>query len=106
MALGKLIICAALALALSACMTGERIAEVRAGMSKDQVLAVLGRPDGFAQNGASETLTYSNRIMSGFSWDRADYHVVLSSGVVTSYGPGTVRQNSSPVSTAVVIPIR
>jgi hypothetical protein len=90
------------------CTTGERMGDIRAGMTKDQVIAVLGRPDGFAQSGSTEALTYSNRLMSGFSWDRADYHVILSSGVVTAYGPGTVRQNSAPgnVRTLVLIPIR
>jgi hypothetical protein len=90
------------------CATGERMGDVRAGMTKDQVIAVLGRPDGYAQSGSTEALTYSNRLMSGFSWDRADYHVMLSSGVVTAYGPGTVRQNSAPgnISTLVLIPIR
>ena len=56
------------------------MSNIRAGMTKDQVITVLGRPDGFAQSGATEALTYSNRLMSGFSWDRADYHVMLSIG--------------------------
>jgi hypothetical protein len=63
------------------CTTGDLMGDLRAGMTKDQVLAVLGRPDGFAQSGSTEALTYSNRLMSGFSWDRADYHVILTSGV-------------------------
>jgi hypothetical protein len=90
------------------CTTGERMGDVRAGMTKDQVIAVLGRPDGYAQSGSTEALTYSNRLMSGFSWDRADYHVMFSSGIVTAYGPGTVRQNSAPgnIRTLVLIPIR
>jgi hypothetical protein len=84
------------------------MSNIRAGMTKDQVITVLGRPDGFAQSGATEALTYSNRLMSGFSWDRADYHVMLSSGLVTAYGPGTVRQNSAPgnIRTLVLIPAR
>jgi hypothetical protein len=90
------------------CTTGERMADVRAGMTKDQVIAVLGRPDGYAQSGSTEALTYSNRLMSAWAWDRADYHVMLSSGVVTAYGPGTVRQNSAPgnIRTLVLIPLR
>jgi hypothetical protein len=90
------------------CTTGERMGDIRAGMTKDQVIAVLGRPDGFAQSGSTEALTYSNRLMSGFSWDRADYHVILSKGVVTAYGPGTVRQNSAPgnFGALVLIPMR
>ena len=90
------------------CVTGDQMSNIRAGMTKDQVIAVLGRPDGYAQSGSTEALTYSNRLMSGFSWDRADYHVMLSSGLVTAYGPGTVRQNSAPgnIRTLVLIPIR
>jgi hypothetical protein len=87
------------------CTTGERMGDIRAGMTKDQVIAVLGRPDGFAQSGSTHALTYKTRLMSGFSWD---YHAILSSGVVTAYGPGTVRQNSAPgnVRTLILIPIR
>jgi hypothetical protein len=90
------------------CTTGDLMANVRAGMTKDQVIAVLGSPDGYAQSGSTESLTYGNRLMSGFSWDRADYHVIFTSGVVTAYGPGTVRQNSAPgnIRTLVLIPIR
>jgi hypothetical protein len=29
----------------------ERMGDIRAGMTKDQVIAVLGTPDGFAQSG-------------------------------------------------------
>ena len=54
------------------CTTGDQMSNIRAGMTKDQVITVLGRPDGFAQSGATEALTYSNRLMSGFSWDRAE----------------------------------
>jgi hypothetical protein len=88
------------------CTTGELIGNLRAGMTKDQVIAVLGNPDGYTQSGSTEALTYGNRLMSGFSWDRADYHVILTSGAVTAYGPGTVRQNSAPVRALVLIPLR
>jgi hypothetical protein len=107
-ALGATASTVASAACLFFCTTGEQIGDLRAGMTKDQVIAVLGRPDGFAQSGSTEALTYSNRLMSGFSWDRADYHVILSSSLVTAYGPGTVRQNSAPgnIRTLVLIPIR
>jgi hypothetical protein len=88
------------------CTTGDQMGDIRAGMTKNQVIALLGRPDGFRQSGSTEALTYSNRLMSGFSWDRADYHVILSSGVVTAYGTGTIRQNSSPLRTFILIPLR
>jgi hypothetical protein len=88
------------------CTTGELMGNIRAGMTKGQVIAILGTPDGFAQSGSSQALSYKNRLISGFSWDRADYHVIISSGVVTAYGPGTVRQNSAPVGMLFLIPLR
>jgi hypothetical protein len=90
------------------CVTGDQMSNIRAGMTKAQVIVVLGQPDGYARAGSTEALTYTNRLMSGFSWDRADYQVILTSGVVTSYGPGTVRQNSAPgnFGTLILIPLR
>ena len=46
-------------------------------MTKAQVVAVLGRPDGYKQIEAHEIYRYSNRLSSGWSWDRADYNVVF-----------------------------
>lgn len=95
-------------LALTACTTGERISDLRPGMTKEQVTTMLGQPDGYSQAGEMEALTYGNRLMSGFSWDRADYHVMLTNGRVTGYGPGTVRQNRPPgsVGTLILVPVR
>ena len=67
------------------CVTGDQMSNIRAGMNKAQVITLLGQPDGYAQSGSTEALTYSNRLMSGFSWDRADYQVILTSGLVTAY---------------------
>jgi hypothetical protein len=66
------------------------MADMRDGMSKDQVVAMLGPPDGYARNGNTEVLTYADRLVSGWDWDRADYRVSLSDGRVTSYGPGPI----------------
>ena len=35
--------------------------------------------------------------MSGWSWDRTDYHVILHQGQVAAYGNGEVRQNDPNV---------
>ena len=79
---------------LLACATGEKITRLGAGMSKQQVIDTPGCPDGFRTSGEYEALTYTNRLISGWSWDRADYHVILQNGRVVQYGAGTVRQNS------------
>jgi hypothetical protein len=91
---------------LVACITGDQVAQLRPGMSKDDVLAKMGNPDGFRRANNTEALIYANRLMSGWSWDRADYVVLLEDGRVTQYGPGTVRQNSPNVGTLLFVPIR
>lgn len=94
---------APLALLLGGCPTGSQMSQVDVGMGRDQVLSIMGRPDGDRVVGTSEALTYSNRLMSGWGWDRADYHVVLTDGRVVAYGPGVVRQNSGP-NVLVIVP--
>ena len=89
---------------LAGCFTGELISQVDVGMSREQVIGILGRTDGDRSAGDSEALTYSNRLMSGWSWDRADYHVVLTNGRVSAYGAGVVRQNSPNV--LAIVPLR
>ncbi|MDZ4371576.1 MAG: hypothetical protein U1C74_09180 [Phenylobacterium sp.] len=80
-----------------AAITGNAFKKLEEGMSKDRVIAILGKPDGFTRNGNVEVLTYRNRMMSGWSWDRADYYVVLTEGRITSYGTGEVREREAPV---------
>jgi hypothetical protein len=54
--------------ALIGCATGERMRSLREGMSKDEVIGVLGNPDGFQRSDDYEALRYANRLMSGWSW--------------------------------------
>jgi hypothetical protein len=50
-------------------------------------------------------MTYSNRLMPGWSWgDTADYNVVLTYGRVSAYGPGVVRETSHNVLD--IVPLR
>ena len=44
------------------CTTGDQMSNIRAGMTKAQVIAALGQPDGYSQAGSTEALTYSNRL--------------------------------------------
>jgi hypothetical protein len=97
----------ALALVLSACVTGDGVRDLELGMTRDQVIDELGRPDGQRREGRDEALLYTNRLISGWSWDRADYVVLLRDGAVVEYGAGAVRQNRvGGVSTLVLVPIR
>lgn len=96
----------ALSAALVGCVTGELMQSVREGMSKDEVIGVLGNPDGFQRSGEYESLRYTNRLISGWSWDRADYNVILRNGRVLEYGPGQVRQRDPNTSTLILVPLR
>ena len=62
--------------------------DIHEGMSKSDVVSVLGNPDGYQRSGEYEALRYANRLISGWSWNRTDYTVVLRDGRVSEYGPG------------------
>lgn len=89
---------------LAGCVTGERMSQLQVGMSKSQVIAILGKNDGYASVDGNEILKYSNRLSSGWSHDRADYNVVLKDGSVVEYGAGEVRSKGSGVVT--IIPLK
>jgi len=76
---------------VSACATGERIVRLEPGMTKVQIVDVMGRPDGFKTQEGYEVLRYTNRLISGWSWDRADYNIVMKDGKLVEYGAGEVR---------------
>lgn len=98
--------CALACLLLVGCTTGEQVREIRPDQTRAEVERTLGRPDGYQRNGNAEALTYAQRLMSGWSWDRADYHVILVDGRVTSYGPGVIRPSSGPmVGTLLIVPL-
>lgn len=96
----------ALVVPLSACVTGERMRSIREGMSKDEIIATLGNPDGFQRSGDYEALGYTNRLISGWSWDRADYNVILRNGRVVEYGAGQVRQREPNTNILILVPIK
>ena len=52
--------------------------------------------DGYKQIAGHEVYRYSNRLSSGWSWDRADYNVVFKNEPVVEYGAGQVRPKSCP----------
>ena len=92
---------------LASCATGEKMVRLEPGMTKSQVIDVMGRPDGFKAEGDYEVLRYTNRLISGWSWDRADYNVLLKNGKVVEYGAGEVRAKQSGTSTILFLtPIR
>jgi SmpA / OmlA family. len=86
---------ASLTLLSASCVTGEKMSSLSPGMTKDQVISLLGHPDGYQAEGDSEVLRYTNKLVSGFSWDRADYYAILRGGKLVEYGAGQVRQDQN-----------
>jgi hypothetical protein len=84
-----------LTLLATSCVTGEKMSSLSPGMTKDQVISLLGHPDGYQAEGDSEVLRYTNKLVSGWSWDRADYYAILRGGKLIEYGAGQVRQDQN-----------
>lgn len=75
---------------LSGCATGSQIKQLHIGMSRAGVISEVGAPDGDSMKGNAEVLTYADRLVSGWKWDRANYVVVLKNKKVVAYGPPQV----------------
>ena len=100
----RIVLLLTMLLAISGCVTGEKMSSLRPGMSKAEVVSILGQPDGYRTAGEQEVLSWNNRLSSGWAWDRADYNVILTAGRVTEYGQGEVRPKQN--GTLVIIPLR
>jgi len=79
---------------ITGCATGEKVAQLSPGLSQVDVVGTLGRPDGFRTEDNYTILKYTNRLISGWSWDKADYFVILKNDKVTEYGSGKVREKN------------
>jgi hypothetical protein len=66
----------------SACTTGEKMSGIEPGMTRQQVVGILGRPDAVRSNGPYEQLGYTHRLITAWSCDRSDFTVVLKDGRV------------------------
>jgi hypothetical protein len=75
---------------LGGCATGEKVSSLHPGMTKEQVIHVLGRPDSYDNGEGYEIFAYNQRMMSGWSWDRADYVFRFKDDALVSYGPQNV----------------
>jgi len=83
-----------------AAVTGQKIRHMSEGMSKNEVIDLLGAPDGFQRNGEYTALKYLHRYIDGYpGWggngDRADYVVILKNDKVAEWGAGEVHINQN-----------
>ena len=92
---------------LTACTMGEQISDLQEGMSRQQVEGKLGKPDGFQRDGQLVRYQYTDRMISGWGWDRADYYAVFNDDRLVQWGTGDVREKAGPAVGAVfVVPTR
>lgn len=85
------------ALLLTGCVMGERITSLKPGMTKEQALKIAGRYDGYQIKDGVEIYRYTNKHVSGWAHDKADYVLVFKDGKLVSYGAEEVRQNQPPI---------
>jgi len=89
------ILAAVSAAVLTGCVMGERITALKPGMTKEQALKIAGRYDGYQTKDGVEIYRYTNKHVSGWSNDKADYLLVFKDGKLVSYGADEIRQNTS-----------
>jgi hypothetical protein len=101
------------ALILSACATTNgKMTDLQEGMTKDEIIQVVGGPDGYQRSGDYEVLLYLERRTSGWSYfsgaidDLVDYSVILKDGHLVEYGPGRTHQRDPNAAPFVRIPSR
>lgn len=98
----SLTLIALLSINVAAAGIRDRMARLQIGMSSRKATHLLGRPDSVRQEGEFTIWGYSHRIIDRWSWDRADFYVVLKNDFVTEYGTGEIRQDTSHQSAAIV----
>lgn len=78
----------AVCIAMSACATAEKIGGIHLGMTKQEVIAVMGPPASVSAQGRSEYLNYalSETDDQAFYGVTRPYYVRLIDGRVDSYG--------------------
>jgi hypothetical protein len=77
------------------CFHGEKITQVQPGMSIEEVKSIMGPQEGYKKIGEYEIYSYYNKLISGWAWDKADYHYIVKDGKVVEYGAGEIRQNQN-----------
>jgi hypothetical protein len=89
------LIAASMMFILAGCFHGEKISRISPGMTVQELYAEMGKQEGYRKIGDYEVYSYYNKLISGWSWDRADYHYIVKDGKIVEYGAGEIRQNQA-----------
>lgn len=83
---------------LCSCTTMRyRMTRLDLNMTEKQTLNKLGHPDSKKVIDGYELWGYSNRIITGWAWDRADFYVILKDQKLVAYGMGEARPSLIPL---------
>lgn len=89
---------------------GQKITRLQEGMTKAEVIDIIGQPDGFQRKGDYSVLKYTHRFIDNdpYNRDRADYAVILKNDKVVEWGAGEVRVKEEVNNTEVLflVPLR
>jgi len=90
-----------LSLALVGCTAGDKVSQLTPGMTKAQVIGMMGKPVGYSSNGSDEILQYlSGPPLWPTGSQISEFQVTLHAGRVTQY----VTKARQPATTLVLIP--
>ena len=81
-----------LILLTAACTLNDVMPSLREGMSPTEVKAIMGSPTGQERRGDMLGMAWTNRMISGWAWDRTDAYAVFEDDKLISWGTGDVRQ--------------
>jgi hypothetical protein len=70
----------------------KKLQKISPGDSPSFVEKKLGRADGFKISGKFKVYHYNHKLISGWAYDRADFHVIFKDDKVVEYGMGEVRE--------------
>jgi hypothetical protein len=88
----RALLAAAIAAALAACALNDAMPNLREGMSPAEVTAIMGAPTSQTRQGDMLRMAWTNRLVSGWAWDRTDAHAIFQDDRLASWGTGEVRQ--------------
>jgi SmpA / OmlA family len=80
-------------LSVSGCLYGESMEKIHAGMTREEVVATLGQPEGTSNTAGRECARYTvtKDFMSRVPWNMSDpYYVCYTDGKVETFGRASV----------------
>ena len=84
----------AVVMAQAACTLNDLMPDLHEGMSPTEVKAIMGSPSGQQRQGEMLGMAWTNRMISGWAWDRTDAYAIFEDDKLISWGTGEVRQGS------------